>query len=197
MELTAYLEKVVTTCSRILKFGASLQSVARNKLIDDLQKICSSVESAYSNVLSRLRPVKDSFNEPSSLAKELREFAADKETRDSFKPDKLCGGVYKLISDFESYLNPLKYSVDVRKLGTLKNEFNMIGNVDAALYDAYDEFARDLDKIATEMSSLIEKKSSKRLKERMEYVQHLITDFEEELFDAIKKMREAKDRILR
>jgi chromosome segregation ATPase len=197
MELITYLEKVVTTCSRIIKFGASMQSVARNKLIDNLQKICSNVESAYSDVLSRLRSVKENFNEPKKLAKELRDFAADKETRDSFKPDKLCGGVYNLISDFESNLNPLKYSVDVRKLGALKNEFNMIGNVDAALYDAYDEFARDLDKIATEISSLIEKNSSKRLKERTEYAQHLILDFEDELFDAIKKMREAKDRILR
>jgi hypothetical protein len=174
-----------------------MQSAARNSLINDLQKICSNVESAYSDVLAKLRPVKDSFDKPKNLKKELKKFTADKDTRDSFKPDKLCGRVYNLISDFEDNLNPLKYSVDVKKLSKLKDQFNLIGNVDGALYDAYDEFSRDLDKISIEINTLIRKKSKKRLEERTLYVQHLIVDFEDELFDAIKTMREAKDRILR
>lgn len=197
MKLINFIENVVATCSRIITFGASIQAEVRNKLIDDLQSICSNVEGAYSSVLARLRPVKDAFEEPEELAKQLRDFAADTNIRDSFKPYKLCGNIDNLISAIENNLDPLKYSVDVRKIKTLRDEFQMIGDVDGAIYDTYDEFARGLDDVATAIANLLAMNSKKRLKERADYARHLITDFEDELFDAIKQMRSAKDRILR
>ena len=193
MDIIKFLEDAVNVCSRIIKFGAGIQSQARNELINDLQKICSNVETAYSNVLAQLRPIKDSYQDSAALAKALRTFAADQETRDSFKPDHLCSEVDRLLSKLENNLDPLKYSVDVSKIRALKQNIRFIGNVDAAIYQAYDEFARDLDNLSTELQLQPPDTSI----ERREYARHVIADFEDDLFSAVTTMREAKDRILR
>lgn len=192
-ELIRYLESVAKTCGRIIHFGAGLQATARNELVDQLQRICSNVESAYSSVLARLRPVKDHYDDPASLAREIRDFTADKKTRDLFKPAHLCGEVDHLLSRLANNLDPLKYSVDVKKISVLQRNFQLIGDVDGAIYDSYDEFTRDLEDVVTELESA----DAALAAERRDYVRHLIDDFQDELFGAIATMRQAKDRVLR
>ena len=196
-DLLEYLAQILTTFSKIITYASSMQSDARNKLINELQEICSNVESTYSDVLSRLRSVKDKFNEPEKLSKELRNLHTDKEMRNSFKPNKLCGNVDHLIWEFESYLDPIKYSVDIRKLGRMKERLTRIGSIDQALYSTYDGFTRNLDDIATEISSLLEQKLSEQLKERTQYAQSVISNFEDVLVDLIEEMHKAKDQIIR
>lgn len=193
MQILKFIENAVTVCSRILKFGAGIQSQARNQLIADLQAICSNVEGAYSTVLARLRPVKDSYSDTAALATTLRDFAADRQTRDSFKPDHLCGHVDRLLSQLESNLDPLKYSVDVKKIETLRHTAQDIGNVDRQIYHAYDDFTKQLDDLSTELQTL----PTDEAESRRAYARHLIDDFQEDLFAAIGSMRSAKDRILR
>jgi|GEM_PF-2989397 len=192
MDFLSILKDAVKECSRVIKFGAGIQSKARNRLINDLQNICSRVESAYSAVLARLHPVKDSFQNPKALAKELKRFAADSKTRKVFKPDHLCGEVDTLLMDLESNLDPLKYSIDVRKISSLRDNIQRVGNFDMEMFEAYDQFTRELDSLGMD----IETADAELKEERSVYARHVISDFEKDLFDAIKSMREAKDLIL-
>ena len=191
MELVKYLERVVDVCSRVIRFGAGIQAQAQAELRNDLQAICTKVDDAYKQTLKMLRPVKDNYADQAKLASALRDFATDPTTRDAFKPEHLCGEVDMLLQKLESHLDPLKYAIDVRKIQTLHDEFGRIGNVDAAIYYEYDQFTRDLDDLATELQA------TRFTNDRKAYIQHIIRDFEDDLSDAAKTMREAKDRILR
>ena len=153
MDFLSILKDAVKECSRVIKFGAGIQSKARNRLIADLQSICSKVETAYSDVLARLHPVKDSFQNPKILAKELKRFAADKKTRNAFKPDHLCGEVDSLLNDLENNLDPLKYSIDVKKISSLRQNIQRVGNLDFQIFEAYDQFTRELDNLGIDIES--------------------------------------------
>lgn len=193
MELVKYLERVVDVCSRVIRFGAGMQAQVRDELKNDLQAICTKVDEAHKQTLKMLRPIKDNLNDRDELASALRDFATDPATRDAFKPEHLCGEVDALLQKLESNLDPLKYAVDVRKLRSLRDEFGRIGNVDAAIYHEYDAFTRDLDDLATELQAGTDSLTD----ERKDYAKHIIRDFEDDISQAAKSMREAKDRILR
>lgn len=193
MDFLSILKDAFKTCSRVISFGAAIQDKARHRLINDLQSVCSKVETAYSTVLARLHPVKESYQDPLSLAKELRKFAADKKTREAFKPDKLCGEVDALLVDLANNLDPLKYSIDVKKISSLQRDIKEIGNLDNQMFEEYDRFTKDLDKLGDDIRSTKDNEQ----KDRVEYARHVISDFEDDLFDAIKSIRQAKDLILR
>lgn len=191
MEVLELLKRALKTCAGILRFGASLQEPARKELTADLQRICLNCEDAYSTVLKRLGPVKDAFHDPDRLAKELRDFAGDTQTRDAFKPEHLCGEIDHLIVRLESNLDPLKYSVDFSRLGEIRRNISLVGNYDLAIYSAYDDFARQLDDLATQFHD-----PASDANERALYARHVVTGFESDLRSAIDGIREAKQTIL-
>jgi hypothetical protein len=191
MDVLDLLSRAVRTCAPILKFGAGIQTRERERLIAEFKEICDSCEEAHSIVIKRLRPIKDAFSDTAKLAKELRDFAADSKTRTAFKPDHLCGQIDNLLSGLENNLDPLKYSVDVRKLKVLKTQLSVIGHYDAVIYDAYDEFTRDLDNLATDLQI----DTNQDVTDRVYYARHLIEDFEENLSSTIQDVRNARSKI--
>jgi len=143
-------------------------------------------------VLAKLLPIKNSFNDDKDLALALRKFAADKKTRDAFKPEKLCGKVDIFLGRLENNLDPLKYSIDIMRIKTIRNNIGLIGNLDGYIRDQYDEFTKALDQLSYEL----EKGSVAGSSELRSYVQMTITDFENELSATISSVREAKNQIL-
>jgi hypothetical protein len=192
MQVLNYLQNVLDACSKLVKFGAGIQNRAREELVADLQTICSNCEKSYSQMLVKLRPVKDSYQDTAALAKALRDFASDPEARAAFHPHSLCGDVDKLLFKLRNNLDPLKYSVDVRKIDDLRRELQLIGNYDGAIYASFDEFAGQLDNLSTELQGTRPEAGT----DRKEYVRHVIDDFEEELSRALESVRAAKGRIL-
>jgi len=187
MEVLNALKQAVKACADVVKWGAGLQEGARKALVTDLQAICGNCDAAYDVVLARLVPVKNAFADPTSLAAELRSFAADAVTRQQFKPEHLCHQVDDLLARLGSNLDPLKYSVDVRRINSLRRSLNQFGDVDGAIFQSYDDVTRDLDQIATELQD----PASDR-QERARYAQHVIQGFEADLRSAQAAMREAK-----
>src|SRR5688572_7070390 len=116
MEVLNALKQAVKACADVVRWGAGLQENARRELIADLQTICDNCDAAYDAVLARLVPVKNAFADPATLASELRAFAADAATRNKFKPQHLCGQVDHLLARLSSNLDPLKYSIDYRRI---------------------------------------------------------------------------------
>jgi len=192
MQVLNFLRDALDASSRVVKFGTGIQNPARAQLVADLQTICSNCEKSYSEVLVKLRPVKDSYQDTAALAKALRDFASDPETRAAFHPDSLCGDVDKLLFKLQNNLDPLKYSIDWRKITDLKGELGLIGSYDGAIYASFDEFARQLDELSTELRRLPEEEATSR----RAYVNHVIDDFENDLFRALQSVRAAKERIL-
>jgi hypothetical protein len=190
MEVLELLKRALKACANAIKYGATIQETTRRELTSDLQQICSRCEDAYGAVLKRLKPIKDAFGNPGELAKELREFAADTETRNSFKPEHLCGEIDHLIVRLQSNLDPLKYSVDYSRIQEIQRNLQTVGDYDSAINRSYDEFARQLDSLATQLSATAEPE------ERHRYVQHVISDFESELRSAIDDVRNTKKAIL-
>ncbi len=191
METLELITRALKACGDVLRWGAGLQEKTRTDLAADLQCVCDSCDSAYAAVLARLLPVKNAFADPAKLAAELRSFAADANTRNEFKPEHLCGKVDTLLFRLQSNLDPLKYSVDVTRIGELRTTFAMMGSVDAAIYSTYDEFTRHLDGIATQLQD-----ASSDKQERLGYAQHVISDFEGELRSAMDTVRSAKNAVL-
>jgi hypothetical protein len=188
MEVLNLLKRAVKACADVIKWGAGIQEPARKGLVKDLQDICLNCEAAYDAVLTRLVPVKDALSNKNKLSTELRAFAADSETRDKFKPEHLCGQVDQLLARLSSNLDPLKYSVDYRRIEGLRESLNQFGSFDAAIYQSYDELTSQLDQIATQIND-----PAFDGEERVQYARHVINDFETELRSAKTSVREAKD----
>jgi hypothetical protein len=132
-------------------------------------------------------PVKDKFSDTVSLATELRAFAADMTTRQKFKPQHLCGQVDQLLTRLSSNLDPLKYSVDCRRINELRRYLQGFGDVDGAIFQSYDDLVAELDRVATQMQD-----PAADRQERARYAQHLIESFESDLRATQTGVREAK-----
>ena len=187
MEVLELLKRALKTCASVIKLGAGIQEKVRKELTKDLQQICLKCEKAYETVLKRLSPVKDAFQDPKSLAKALRGFATDTKTRNAFKPEHLCGEIDHLIIRLESNLDPLKYSINIMRIQDLRRHLQSVGNYDEAIYQSYDEFARQLDELATQLQN-----SSFNIEERRHYARHVIREFETDLRAAIDEVRTSK-----
>jgi hypothetical protein len=129
MEVLDALKQALKSAASIIRWGAGIQESARKALISDLQNICSNIEDAYDSVIARLVPVKSAYNDPGKLAAELRSFAADAATRRQFKPEHLCGQVDGLMARLSSNLDPLRYSIDFRRINDLRNHLAQFGSV--------------------------------------------------------------------
>ena len=195
MDVLELLKRALNTCASVIKLGAGMQEKTRKELASELQQVCVKCEAAYDTVLSRLKPVKDAFHNPTALATALRDFAADAQTRKAFKPEHLCGEIDNLVMRLQSNLDPLKYSIDVRRIQDLRLHLQSVGNYDGAIYAAYDDFARELDGLATQLQNPAA--NQKEQAERREYAEHVITVFEIDLRSAIDSVRDTKNSILR
>ena len=192
MEVLELLRQALKTSVSVIKAGAGIQEKARKELVQDLQKICQNCETSYEAVLKRLAPIKDTFRRPDELAKELRAFAADPKARQSFKPERLCGEIDHLLVRLESNLDPLKYAIDISRIQEVKRTLGLVGNYDAAIYRSYDEFARQLDELATQIRD-----PRFDANERAEYVQRVIREFDEDLRATIDNVRATKKEVLK
>jgi len=185
------LKGALKTCARVLKLGSGLQEKTRKQLVADLSRICGRCQTAFDKVLVRLKPVKNAANDPKRLAMALRQFAADTATRKAFKPEHLCGEVDNLLVELESNLNPLKYSLDLRRLQEIRRQLRQVGNYDAAIYQSYDDLTRQLDELASQILS-----GKQDVAGRTEYARHIISAFEDDLRDTLRGVRETKAIIL-
>lgn len=185
------LKQSINAAADVIKWGAGIQETARKDLVTKLQAICSNIEAAYDAVLTRLVSVKNAYNDPAALGKELRSFAADPATRSQFKPDHLCGDVDVLMTQLSNNLDPLKYSVDFRRIRELRNYLLQFSNVDAAILHDYDEFTRQLDDLATQIQD-----AHADLQERTLYVRHVVESFTDELRSVQTEMRAAKAKVV-
>jgi Fe-S-cluster formation regulator IscX/YfhJ len=191
MEILKILTNTIKTCAGVIKWGVGLQSSTRKQLVSDLQSICVNCDAAYDAILGRLTPVKNTFGDRERLAVELRAFAADSATRSQFKPEYLCSQIDHLLAQLSSNLDPLKYSVDHRRVTELRQSLMQLGNFDGALLRSYDELARQLDRIATEIQA-----QSADSQERCKYAQHVIQEFEDDLTSSLAEIREAKAKLV-
>jgi hypothetical protein len=195
MNVLDTLTKALRYSARLVRAGAALQQAARTKLVTDLQGICSNVEDSYDAVLKRLLPIKSAARDPKALASEIHAFRADSATKQKFKPDHLCGRVDQILMDLESNLTPLKYSLDVSRLGEIKNELGAVGKFDGAFYISYDDFTSDLDRLALEIDKCLPTNPSAAQAIAAQILE-LILVFEDELKTGIADVRDIKDRIL-
>ena len=184
------LKDTLAAAGRVIESAAKVQGPARTELKNELQSICSKCDMAYSTVLARLAPVKNSCSDAAKLAVELRTLAADQQTRAAFTPQHLCGEVDGLLMKLQSHLDPLKYSIDVRRIGVLRQSLETMGHFDDAISDSYDGFARDLDRIATELQAPAPPA------DRAAYAREVIEEFETSLVEAVKQARGTKAKIL-
>jgi len=192
MQVLEALKQAVKTCADVVKWGAGIQEPTRKSLAADLQAICANCDAAYDAVLVRLVPIKNAFANPTALAMELRAFAADATTRASFKPDHLCGQVDQLLIRLSSNLDPLKYAIDYRRIGEVRQYLQQFGNFDAAIFRSYDELVAELDQIATQIQAPASDKQ-----ERSRYAQRVIEDFESDLRASQSAVRDAKTQTVR
>ena len=111
--------------------------------------------------------------------------------RASFKPDHLCGQVDQLLIRLSSNLDPLKYSVDFRRIDEVRQYLQRFGNFDGAIYQSYDELVVELDGIAMQIEAPASDKQ-----ERSRYAQHVIQSFESDLRATQSAVRDAKTQMI-
>jgi hypothetical protein len=169
-----------------IKNAATIQRRNREMLVNDLNTICTNCESAYDGVIARLVPIKNAYQTPELLAVELRQFAADGNIRALFKPRFLCGQVDVLLAMLHSYLDPLKYSVDLKHIDDIRQELSTFGDVDKEILIEYDQFTASLDKIATQLqgAEAEPKGLSKQARERIEGFEAELRTTQADLADA-------------
>ncbi len=98
--------------------------------------------------------------------------------------------------DLDSNLKPLKYSLDLFRIGEIRKGLGKVGEFDAKFYASYDKLTSDLDQLAFEIESGLttNKRDEARATARQAYQRILI--FEDELNTSIADMRDVKNRIL-
>jgi hypothetical protein len=185
------LKQAVKACADVVSWGAGIQAPERKQLATSLQEICTACEGAYDAVLARLVPIKNSFGNPVALATEIRAFAADSATRDKFKPEHLCHQVDQLLVRLGSNLDPLKYSIDCRRIKEIRQYLSRFGDYDGAIFESYDDLVAQLDKIASEIQL-----SATDKQERADYARKIIQRFEQDLRETQKAVREAKNEVV-
>lgn len=184
--------KIIDTCNRIIKYAPKMQQGARKNLVKELHSICNRCEEAYSLFLQRLEPIKASYNNKRKIARELRSFAADGDTRARSKPEHICGQVDHIFSTLSDNLSSLKYSVNVFRIGTLRELLSRLRFSDATLRHEYDEFASELDSLAT----LINSSKPQDSELWRQYAADLISSTETKMNDAVMRVRVLKDEIV-
>lgn len=173
-------------------FASNTQGAARRELVDGLEHVASKCDDAYTSVRAALRPVRDSYRDPTQLASALRTFAADADVRTSIKPHQRCGEVTTLLDKLANNLDPLKYAIDVRKIRAVRASLGELHQLDYDIKNEYEEFTRDLDAVSDQLVHAV----GDEAQERIAYVRHVIADFDRELSDLVTSVREAKDRAL-
>jgi len=73
----------------------------------------------------------------------------------------------------------------------LRNHLAQFGSVDAALFASYDQFANELDGLATEMQQ-----PGSDQQERGSYARHVVDDFIDELRSAQSDVRDIKAKVV-
>ncbi|HET9443318.1 MAG TPA: hypothetical protein VFO65_08335 [Acidimicrobiales bacterium] len=192
MSALGQLRQAFEVAGRAIKFAARTQSAARREMIEGLDQVASTCDDAYTNVRAALKPVRDSYRDPAQLATALRAFAADPDVRRSIKPVHLCGEVTMLLDKLASNLDPLKYAIDVRKIEAVRASLGQLNQLDLDIKDEYENFTRELDLVADDLDRAVGSEAD----ERIDYVRHVVADFDRELADLVGSVREARDRAL-
>lgn len=185
------MQQALKTAAKVIKWGAGLQESTRKALVQELQTICNNCESAYDAMLVRLVPIKNAYSDPDKLAIELRALKADVEVRRKFKPEFLCGQVDHLLTQLGSNLNGIKYSIDMFRVQDVKMCLDRFGSVDGIIFQTYDVFVDGLDAIATQIQT-----KQTDAAEAAKYVEHVISDFEDDMKQLKIDVRETKNRIV-
>ncbi len=191
MEILNEIRRAIQACAQVIGWGVGLQTDARKQLVEQMQTICIACDEAFETVLEGLLPIKQSFADPHRLADELRRFAADRQLRGRFKPERLCGQIDRLLVELASNLDPLKYSVDCRRIQDIRDGLFRSRDVDMAIRAAYDVLAEQLDTIAGQIGD-----PAFNTEERAKYAQRVIQQFESDLRAALTDLRQAKADVL-
>jgi len=186
------LREAFEAAGRAIGSASKTQGAARRELVDSLEHVASKCDDAYTHVRAALRPVRDSYRDPAHLAAALREFAGDPDVRTSIKPHQLCGEVMTLLDKLADNLDPLKYSIDVRKIRAVRASLGELNQLDYNIKNEYEEFTRDLDAVADQLDHA----GANEAQERIAYVRQVIADFDRELSELVTSVREAKDQAL-
>ena len=187
MQVFEALKQAVKACADVVKWGAGIQEPARKGLAADLQAICTNCDAAYDAVLTRLVPIKNAFADPTALAFPLTMCEKLVLLCANCNPDHLCGQVDQLLIRLSSNLDPLKYSIDCRRIDDVRQYLQRFGNFDGAIFQSYDELVAELDRIATQIQT-----SASDKEERSRYAQHVIQGFESDLRATQSAVRDAK-----
>jgi hypothetical protein len=185
-------KEVINRCVEALKALVDIQASSRRKLVKEIQVVCSKCDNAYSALLERLSAVKQAYQTPELLAKELHKLSSDRQTRARFKPEGLCKEIDQLLVDFQNNLQGLKYSVHLFSIREIKDTLHSMGNYDQALYHQYDRFMHGLSNLAV----AIESASKKERTTLVEAVRSAVTKLEADLQDSVESMRAAKNRVV-
>ena len=85
----------------------------------------------------------------------IRKVSSNPAYRKTFKPDKLCGDVDELLSEIQSWLSLLRWSVAVTRISKLQNQLKNFQNYDYAFYMAFDDYANDLSNLAIRLDQAL------------------------------------------
>ncbi|MCA9298175.1 MAG: hypothetical protein KDA28_03865, partial [Phycisphaerales bacterium] len=187
-QLIGRAQDVLGTLSSFIGTMGGIQRDARKGMLEHLTRICASYEDAYRFIYERLVPVKAAYGDPDRLAYELRAFAADSECREKFGHSHLCGEITGLIDQLDNQLDPTRYSIAIGRLGQLRESLHEFGRFDGSMSIAYEEFARELDEIASQISLALP--DDKMELSRM--AKAIVDDFASRVFQSTQQIQQMK-----
>ena len=150
------LRRIFRGCQTVVKYGAGHQEPTRAKVVKRLRRICTNCEKAYEDFLKHIGTIEKHYSDPKRLLKAVRAVSKDPKYRRTFKPDRLCGDVDGLLADIQSWLNPLRWSVGIRRVSKLRNQLKRFQNYDQAFYMVFDNYALELSDLSVRLDRAIE-----------------------------------------
>jgi len=191
----AVLDKIansVKVIARIVRAAAELQEPQRQRVVQSLEGICSRCEDSFTEISTRLKPVRDAYQDRTELVLQLREFCDDKNNPKIFKPSNLCGEIGQLLIDLQSWLNPLGYSWDVFQLCDLQRSLGHIGELDKDVFEEFYQFTKALRRGADE----IEAAATQDWHGPRDGIRRIVDDYLDDLEGTVRQVRDIKDNVL-
>jgi len=185
------LSELFSKLGKLIRSAANIQRDARNELRESLEKMCRNYESANDKMRSTVNSIRDEISDEYGLERTIRTLASyDSENAQAIRELLYYGAAPALLDRLRSWLDTLRYSIDVRLIKELKSHLYHIQSADFQVYDKYSDLIEKLLRFAQDYEQ--ERTTGDEFKNN---VQRELSLFESKLSKLLNSIREVSRQI--
>lgn len=183
------LSSILKETAKLINYLALVQHSERKRLVDSLANICMRCEESFELIYARITSIRRTYGNTDSLIVAVQGFIDDHQLALQFKPEHLCSEIDSLLTDLESYLEGLRYSIASNSISVIKMELGNMHHCDISLNEQYNL-------LREELRNLIDSYEIDKNKLNISIIRDILNGFEDSLKEVVNAARAAKDKVI-